>query len=208
MPAVRHRQMGSTRIAGTGAAEHVSALFKERDRLRCRLPGDRRPRHGCQSRRRHRVRPHLRPARRVLRRRGPLPQHAHRRRRAAHPGTGQAATDARDNHRFSRRCVHLRGLPRRHQAGSNRPPAGRRRPLRRAGSPAAARGQTPRGPRRRRSLLLERAVTCEIPQRPRGSAGPPRERRRPRPARARAVPRWHRRPRSGPATRVPAWGRA
>ena len=42
MPAVRHRQAGSSRIARTGAAENISALFQERDRLRCRLPGDRR----------------------------------------------------------------------------------------------------------------------------------------------------------------------
>jgi len=42
MPAVRHRQAGSSRIARTGAAENVSVLFQERDRLGCRLPGDRR----------------------------------------------------------------------------------------------------------------------------------------------------------------------
>ena len=46
MPAVRHRQAGSSSIARIGAAENISALFQERDRLRCRLPGDRRaPRH-------------------------------------------------------------------------------------------------------------------------------------------------------------------
>lgn len=42
MPAVRYRQAGSPGIARTGAAENISALFQERDRLRCRLPGDRR----------------------------------------------------------------------------------------------------------------------------------------------------------------------
>jgi hypothetical protein len=42
MPAVGHRQAGSSRIARTGAAENISALFQERDRLGCRLPGDRR----------------------------------------------------------------------------------------------------------------------------------------------------------------------
>lgn len=46
MPAVRHRQAGSSGIARIGAAENISALFQERERLCCRLPGDRRaPRH-------------------------------------------------------------------------------------------------------------------------------------------------------------------
>ena len=42
MPAVRHRQAGSSSIARIGAAENISVLFQERDRLGCRLPGDRR----------------------------------------------------------------------------------------------------------------------------------------------------------------------
>src|SRR5215469_9264980 len=42
MPAIRHRQAGPSGIGRIGAAENISALFQERDRLRCRLPGDRR----------------------------------------------------------------------------------------------------------------------------------------------------------------------
>jgi len=40
MPAVCYRQAGSSSIARIRAAENISALFQERDRLGCRLLGN------------------------------------------------------------------------------------------------------------------------------------------------------------------------
>jgi hypothetical protein len=42
VPAVRHRQAGSSAVARVEGAENITALFQKRDRLRSRLLGDRR----------------------------------------------------------------------------------------------------------------------------------------------------------------------
>lgn len=62
-----------------------------------------------------RVCPHLRQDRRILRRRRPVPRHAHRRSRAARPRARQALTDARDHDWGPRWRVHLHGIPRRNR---------------------------------------------------------------------------------------------